>query len=123
MKWFWVKDEWAPGFLDHKYIAGNLPKLGALGWADKVWHYFGEWILTIHIGVIMPRVISIPVHFILLAIIAGLIGFLFGVLWEWLMDCVFTKGGASKLDLIFDAAGCLCGIFTIILFYVVGGVV
>ena len=116
MKFFWVKNEWEPAFLDNKYIFGNEPRVGALGWSDKLWHFFCEWILTI---LLWPTLLLFLHHNTWSMVLSGIISFTLGFLWEWIVDCIILKTGASKMDLVADFVGCLLGIFSILYIFIV----
>lgn len=88
---FWVKDEWSCLEWTKK-------------WADKLWHFLGSWVLTMVLGVVFKTSIIRSGSYSLLA---GIVG------WEWIVDCVIFRHGASRLDILADILGTICGMITL----------
>ena len=96
--WFWVKDEWALAFLELPNFLNKLFKnKKGTGWPDKLCH------LLLHLLMVLCLVLWFDValgYAMLCSLIAG-------ILYEWLVDCVLTKNGASKFDLLANIFGML----------------
>ena len=92
-KWFfWVQDEFAPGFFDKLRIFGNTT---GYGYSDKLWHFGG-------FAEIVNRCNNLFHWNLWLLILIGVIG---AILWEVVVDCWIKKSGASLWDFIADGLG------------------
>jgi len=99
--WFWVKDEWSKSFLEKdnfiNWIVGNAK---GTGWPDKLCH------LLLHLLIVLVLTLILKVSILLSAGIS----IIFGVLYEWIVDCLIFKEGASKFDLIANTIGMLIAV-------------
>lgn len=108
MSLFWTSNEWAPAFADtsewlNKLVKNEEKALVYAGWFDKFCH----WLL--HFLFILSAVLGVPILF------AVLFSEIFGiVIWEGIVDCLLLKHGASKLDILSNNFGMVCGLILLI---------
>ena len=99
--WFWIKDEWAKAFFETNHFLNSLfDNKNGTGWPDKLCHFMLHFWLVSGLNLILG--VNIAVAF--------LISIFLGILYEWIVDCIITRIGASKFDLFFNIYGAVFGV-------------